>query len=82
MRFAASALVDRLARSRRATSSIQIGWMRCLPLPMIGVTGRDPREPPEGRQDPAVPGEDEARPEDHVLEPRAADRLLLSHFAW
>jgi hypothetical protein len=35
--------VDVVARDRLAevvaTSSAQIGWIRCLPLPVIGVTG-------------------------------------------
>ena len=61
-------------RSTRATSSAQIGWMRCLPLPMIGVTGASLRELHERRQDPAVRAEDEARPEDHVRDARRPPR--------
>src|SRR5436190_5031500 len=37
---------------------------------------RQLRELPEGRQDAAVAAEDEARPEDHVLEAGSLDRLL------
>jgi len=61
-----------------ATSSTQIGWIRVPARADDRRHRRDTRKSPEGREDPAVAGEHEARPENDVLDPRAADGLL--HF--
>ena len=75
MRFAASGFSTD-APKYAATSSIQIGWIRCVPGPTIGVTGASfaiflncPSAPPSAP-------EDEARPEDHVLQPGSLHVLL------
>ena len=75
VRFAASGFSIAAAKYA-ATSSTQIGWIRCVPGPTIGVTGASfaiflncPSAPPSR-------SEDEARPQDHVLEPGRLHVLL------
>ncbi len=55
MRFAASGLSSAWAKYL-ATSSTQIGWIRCLPEPTIGVTGATfARVRKVGRMPPSLP---------------------------
>ena len=59
-----------------ATSSTQIGCSRCVPGADDRRHRREAREPHERRQHAAVLPEDEARPEDDVLEAGRLDRAL------
>ena len=75
VRFAASGLSTPAAKYA-ATSSTQIGWIRCVPGPTIGVTGASFAICGTAASAPPLAAEDEARPEDHVLEPRRLHVLL------
>ena len=79
VRFAASGLSIAGAKNS-ATSSTQIGWIRCVPEPTTGVNGASARSA-ERLQRAAVGAEDEARPEDHVLEAGARTICSISHLA-
>ncbi len=79
-RFAASGLRTDSAK-KAATSPIQMGWIRCVPAPGIGVTGvRRASRANVGRMPPSRPKMKLGR---NVTHSRSASRTAcsISHFA-